>query len=147
MPALARSIVIGALAWPVLLAVALWTRIGHADAFWPQIVYQSASYLCHQLPARSFFTAGVQWPVCARCTGLYLSAPVGASAAVMGLSHRRPLDPVTRWTVIASMPTVLTLVLEWSHVTPPSGAARFLAALPLGAMIAYLLVRVTAGDR
>jgi uncharacterized membrane protein len=147
MPTLARSIVVGALAWPVLLGAALWTRIGHADALWPQIVYQAASYLCHQLPARSFFTAGVQWPVCARCTGLYLAAPIGAIAAAAGLSRRRPLDPVTRWTVVAAVPTVLTLALEWSGVTPPSGAARLITALPLGAMIAYVIVRVTAGDR
>ena len=147
MPTLARSIVVSALAWPILLAAALWTRIAHADAFWPQIVYQAASHICHQLPARSFFTAGVQWPVCARCTGLYLAAPIGAIAAAVGLSRRRPLDPVTRWTVVASVPTALTLALEWLGVTPASGAARLLAALPLGAMVAYVIVRVTAGDR
>src|SRR4029079_1583680 len=49
LPPLARSIVVGALPWPVLLGAALWTRIGHADALWSQIVYQAASYLCHQL--------------------------------------------------------------------------------------------------
>jgi hypothetical protein len=45
------------------------------------------------------------------------------------------------------VPTVVTLVLEWSGLTPPSGAARLVAALPLGTMIAYVLVRVAAGDR
>ena len=27
---------------------------------------------CHQLPERSFFWNGYQFPVCARCTGVYL---------------------------------------------------------------------------
>lgn len=143
----ARSIVLGAVVWPVLLAAALWTRVAHPALVWPHVVYAAASYLCHQLPDRSFFTHGVQWPVCARCTGLYLAAPVGAVAAAVGLRRRRPLDPITRWTVIASMPTVLILALEWSGLTPPSAAARLIAALPVGAMIAYLLVRVAAGDR
>lgn len=34
---------------------------------------------CHQLPQRSFFYKGKQFPVCARCTGIhlgYLSFPV-----------------------------------------------------------------------
>ena len=34
---------------------------------------------CHQLPERSFFFKGKQFPVCARCTGIhigYLSFPI-----------------------------------------------------------------------
>lgn len=29
---------------------------------------------CHQMPERSFFYKGYQFPVCARCTGVILSA-------------------------------------------------------------------------
>ena len=28
-------------------------------------------YICHRIPERSFFIKGHQFPVCARCTGLY----------------------------------------------------------------------------
>src|SRR5689334_23996230 len=34
-------------------------------------IYHSFKTLCHQLPERSFFIAGHQFAVCARCTGLY----------------------------------------------------------------------------
>ena len=30
-------------------------------------------YICHRIPERSFFIKGHQFPVCARCTGLYIS--------------------------------------------------------------------------
>lgn len=30
-------------------------------------------YLCHRNPRRSFFFRGHQFPVCARCTGFYIS--------------------------------------------------------------------------
>ena len=30
-------------------------------------------YICHRKPERSFFFRGHQFPVCARCTGFYIS--------------------------------------------------------------------------
>ncbi|MDO9493422.1 DUF2085 domain-containing protein [Acetobacterium sp.] len=32
---------------------------------------------CHQLGSRSFFIKGYQFPVCARCTGIYLGLILG----------------------------------------------------------------------
>lgn len=32
---------------------------------------------CHQLPQRSFFYHGKQFPVCARCTGVFLGEGIG----------------------------------------------------------------------
>src|ERR1041385_1340437 len=73
-----------ALTWPVLLAAAVWVRQdGHAPA-WTTVVYAFCSRICHQRPDRSFFSGGVQWPVCGRCAGLYLAAPVGAILALRG---------------------------------------------------------------
>ena len=31
------------------------------------------NYICHRRPERSFFYKGRQFPVCARCTGFYIS--------------------------------------------------------------------------
>lgn len=33
-------------------------------------------YFCHQIPERSFFIKGHQFPVCARCTGFYTGLAV-----------------------------------------------------------------------
>ncbi len=33
---------------------------------------------CHQMPERSFFLKGYQFPVCARCTGVIISAVIAA---------------------------------------------------------------------
>ncbi len=32
-----------------------------------------SKYICHRIPERSFFINGYQFPVCARCTGVYLA--------------------------------------------------------------------------
>ena len=44
-------------------------------------VYIAGALICHQRPERSFHVWGVQWPVCARCLGLYAGAAIGAVMA------------------------------------------------------------------
>ncbi|MCL2434314.1 MAG: DUF2085 domain-containing protein [Clostridia bacterium] len=38
---------------------------------------------CHQLPERSFFWRGRQFPVCARCTGLFAGFLLGLCAGLL----------------------------------------------------------------
>jgi len=51
--------------------------------------------ICHRIPERSFFLAGHQLPLCARCTGTFLGAIVGLTAMLI-LRRRRAarLPPV-----------------------------------------------------
>ncbi|MBU0494561.1 MAG: DUF2085 domain-containing protein [Chloroflexi bacterium] len=39
---------------------------------------------CHQIPERSFFFRGVQYPICARCTGVLLGQLVTGIVAIGG---------------------------------------------------------------
>jgi uncharacterized membrane protein len=139
----ARLILIASVAWVAVLATAQ-VRAASArqgDTWIGGVVYTAASYICHQRQERSFSTAGMQWPVCARCSGLYLAAPIGALIAVG--SRRRPsLSKLRLALAAAAVPTVLTLALEWPHLVAVTNVARFAAALPLGAAIAYALTYV-----
>jgi hypothetical protein len=140
-----RWLVLAAVAGPIVLMSAWAMRVtGHGPAWLADLVYLAASRVCHQRPDRSFVTAGVQWPVCGRCAGLYLAAPFGAAAALV--LRRRPPDFRLRALLLwAAVPTALTLGLEWSGAAPISTFARALAALPLGAVIAFVLVRAAPG--
>jgi hypothetical protein len=147
--ALARALVLAAMAWPLLLGGALWRRTHPSPSVWPSIVYAAASRVCHQRDDRSFHTAGIKWPVCARCTGLYLSAPLGALAA---LTRRRRPQRGARIALfaVAALATAWTLGIEWLGWGAPSHLTRAIAALPLGGVIAYLVVdaaRPRAADR
>lgn len=138
---MSKLLVIASLTWPLLLGGAAAGRMRHSASAWIPIVYAACSRVCHQLPARSFHTHGVQWPVCARCSGLYLAAGAGAIAAI---ARRRTTRRSARTIVaIAAVPTLLTLGLEWMALAPITNAWRFAAALPLGAAIAFVLVDVT----
>ncbi len=109
------------------------------------VVYESAGLICHQRAERSFHLAGVQLPVCARCTGLYFSGAAGALAAWIG---RRRISPGhTRAVLIATaIPTALTVAIEVAGLAHPSNVVRALAALPLGAAAGWVFVRLLRAE-
>jgi hypothetical protein len=150
-----KILVAASIAWPLVMAAGVWDRALTGGSPWTNILYAAASRICHQRPERSFHTAGVKWPVCGRCSGLYLAAPLGALAAV-SMRPRRRRPGSTRagsWRIqntsamlvaLASLPTAVTIVAEWTGLLPVSTLARALAALPLGGAIAFVIVRVVA---
>lgn len=79
-------------------------------------------------------------PVCARCTGLYAAAPVGAMAA-LAMTRRVRASRVRAIMLAAATPTAIALAAEWVGVARPSGAARAIAAAPLGAATAWVVTR------
>jgi len=143
---LAISLIVASFVWPVVLGAATWEIVNGRTPTWTGVVYAAASRVCHQRPERSFHTAGIKWPVCGRCSGLYLSAPFGAVAAGLALRRRRVVSHQTVWLAIAALPTAATLAVEWLGLAPVSNLARALSALPLGAIIAFVLVRTAAGE-
>ena len=143
---MARTLAIASIVWPMLLGVALWQRASGHEGVFSLLIYGAASRVCHQRPERSFHTAGVSWPVCGRCSGLYLAAPFGAALALMRMRRRAMSRGYVRMLVIASVPTFVTLGLELAGVWAPSNLTRAIAALPAGATLAFVLVRLAAGD-
>ena len=117
-------------------------------------VYAGGSLICHQRPERSFHHNGAQYPVCARCLGLYLGAVAGvaiwAFVAGMGTVAR----PRARWFSVRvrallgviALPTIVSVgtgMLGWWDA---GNSLRFALALPLGAAIAAVVAAVAAGD-
>lgn len=109
------------------------------------LAYGVGAYICHQLPERSLHLGAFQLPVCARCLGLYAGAALGALVPLVGgrlFGRARP--PIRSLVGVAAVPTLLTLLLEWSGAWFPSNAQRLMAALPLGAAAAFMVVRAAA---
>ena len=145
---LGRLLIAAAIAWPLVAGAAVWQRVvlsagpgGASEPVWTSVVYAAASRVCHQRPERSFHTHDVAWPVCARCAGLYLAAPLAALTAFRrrspGIASR--LQPL-RFVVLAAIPTAFTLLWEWGGLGTPSNLVRFTTALPLGAAIAFVVI-------
>ena len=141
---LGLMIAAAAIAWPLLAAWSVWLRTSGSTSLATIVPYLVGSVLCHQRPERSFETAGVVWPVCARCAGLYLGAAFGG-AWVLARWHRDP-QALRSVLAVAALPTAIAFAIEWSGIAPVSNAARAIAGLPLGATIAVALGAV-AGTR
>jgi uncharacterized membrane protein len=146
MRALSTTLIVAALVWPVVLGAATWQlAIGHRPV-WAGVVYAAASRVCHQRSERSFHTDGVKWPVCGRCSGLYIAAPFGALAAGIALRRQAKARRQLLWLAVAAVPTAVTLGLEWLQLASVTNVDRAISALPLGVMIAFVVVRAAAGE-
>lgn len=126
-------------------------------------IFAAGSVICHQLPDRSFFLDGRQLPVCARCTGLYLSGAAGLAGwwAVKLLRGWRP-QPVppasapwatagqVRWTMglllIVAAPTVVSYLTGVLGVWDGSNLTRALLAVPLGVAAGAMVAAVSTKD-
>lgn len=116
--------------------------------------YAVGAIVCHQRPERSFHTASVRWPVCARCTGLYAGGAAGL--LLWGVLRRRPRGSGTTrpvrapglraWTIAVAAPTAITVVTGALGVFDPSNAWRAALAVPLGAWVGGVLAAVLLGD-
>jgi len=141
-----RLLVAASFVWPMFLGSAVHGGTRSAVPALAAAAYLAGARVCHQRPERSFHTSGTKWPVCARCSGLYLGAPFGALAAFLA-SRRRPARArLMPWLAVAAVPTALTMALEWTGAMPVANLARCVAAMPLGALVAVVIIR-TAGGR
>jgi hypothetical protein len=147
---------------PLVAAQAPSTRV---EGGFLLAAYAIGGAICHQRPGRSFFLWGEQMPVCARCAGIYVAAAITAIVAawVAPLKGR----PATATTVgrrlsavdgqrfsaasrsrlilgAAAVPVVLSLVYEWTTGHMPSHWARAVTGLPLGAVVAWLVLQEAA---
>ena len=135
---LAIGLTIAAVAWAIVIVAApvVWHIERIAAPL--SVLYAAASRICHQRPERSFFVAGAQMPVCARCSGLYLAGAVGA---LIGWTARRQ-PRSTALLVLAALPTAITFALEFVGIMHFSNIVRAVAALPLGIVAGYVFVAI-----
>lgn len=108
-------------------------------------LFKAVGYgLCHQLPARSFFSGGYQLPVCARDTGIYLGFIL--SAALIGLFSRgrRPTEAPRPALLVAGVLFVGVMaadgITEYAGLRTTDNDIRLLTGLLAGYAIALMVV-------
>ena len=137
------------LMWIVLTSVAL-LLIGmvvaaplantNQQTFLAAALYQAFSHLCHQQPERSFFIAGQQFAVCARCTGIYAGLAAGAICYPLLASLRRTTPPDRKWLFIAALPLAFDFGLGFLGIWENTHSSRFLTGALLGSVAVFYVM-------
>lgn len=138
-------IVTGCIFIAVLVMAWLLSPAGFTSKIW-----WVGSALCHQHPDHSFHLNGQQFPLCARCTGTYLSAFIGL---VFFLSRgKRAAIPRKNMLVVFilfflfwSMDGINSFSYEVLHqqlLYPPSNLLRFLSGIGMGMTFAFTTVTI-----
>jgi uncharacterized membrane protein len=105
-------------------------------------IYAVGSIVCHQIPERSFHISGIQLPVCARCTGLYIGGAVGLLLWLLRRDRALRSHHARRALIIAAVPTAVTLITAQLGWWDPANPLRAISAAPLGLVVG---VTVAAG--
>jgi uncharacterized membrane protein len=133
--------------WTVTLAItAVWVLIIVSppllmnSGFSAAPIYSFYSYICHQIPERSFHLFGHQFAVCSRCFGVYF----GLLAGIATYSLWRPVDsiePLPRFWLFLSM---LPISIDWSlgvfGIWENNHASRFITGTILGVACAVFIM-------
>jgi uncharacterized membrane protein len=152
MVTLRRALLVGSMGWAAVLPLAAFaaSRPAPARAWYTAalLIYGMGSAICHQLASRSFALWAAQMPVCARCTGIYVGAALVSAFVALRLMTGGEAWVVSPRSVrahrilfaTATLPTVGTLLFEWTTRAVPSNVIRAGAGLPLGAAIMFVML-------
>ena len=122
----------------LILGAPLAMDAGHP--FWGLTIYKAFSYVCHQIPERSFFIAGHQFAVCSRCTGLYAGFTVATVFYPLVRSLSQTEAPPRKWLFIAAAPLAIDFAVGYLGIWENTHSSRFATGALLGAVAVFYVM-------
>lgn len=103
-------------------------------------IFHAFSFICHQIPERSFGLSSYPLAVCARCTGIYAGFAIGVIAYPALMSLRRVQAPDRKWLFLSCVPLALDIGLHFAGIWENTQASRLLTGALLGAVAAFFVL-------
>jgi uncharacterized membrane protein len=125
--------------WALLILAAPVARFS-GEGTVSSALYGFFSYICHQMPERSFHVFGEQLGVCSRCFGVYLGLLLGVAAypTWRGIDSTEP--PARFWLFLALVPIGFDWSLTAFEIWENTQASRFITGLILGVACATFII-------
>jgi uncharacterized membrane protein len=126
----------------MLVAIIVGAPLAQADGHpvFASSIYRAFSYVCHQIPERSFHLAGHQFAVCSRCTGLYSGFAIATLVYPLARSLKRIDTPRRIWLILSAVPLLIDFSLTYFSVWSNTHATRFATGALLGAVAAFYVM-------
>ncbi len=102
--------------------------------------YRAFSYLCHQIPARSFFIGEHPFAVCSRCFGLYAGFATAAVLYPLVKSLRSTETPPRKWLFLAAVPMAVDFSFEFFGFGQNTHFSRFATGALIGAVAVFYVM-------
>ena len=122
------------------LIIAAPVAEAHGYHSFASTVYKAFSFLCHQIPERSFHLAGHQFAVCSRCTGLYSGFAVAALVYPLTRSLEHTDTPRRLWLILSAIPLAIDFALGYFSIWPNTHMSRFSTGALLGAVAVFYVM-------
>lgn len=110
-------------------------QVGFANA-----IYKAFSFVCHQLPDRSFHLAAHKFAVCSRCTGLYTGFALAALTYPLVRPLQRTDTPSRVWLFVAAAPLAIDFGLGYFDVWQNTHASRFVTGALLSSVAVFYII-------
>ena len=105
-----------------------------------QPVYRFFSYICHQIPERSFHIAERQFAVCSRCFGVYFGLFAGFIIYPF-FTRIEEIEPLPRfWLFLAMIPIGIDWTLGVFDIWENTHLSRFITGMILGVACAIYII-------
>jgi uncharacterized membrane protein len=125
--------------WVFLIAIAPIAQANNLTGV-SSPIYKFFGFICHQIPARSFFIGTEPFAVCSRCFGIYFGLFFGFVLYYF-LRPVEETEPFPRfWLFLAMIPMFIDWSLGFSEIWENNHLSRFVTGLILGSACAIFLV-------
>ncbi len=124
----------------VMLIVAAPIAAAQGHPGFASTIYKTFSYLCHQIPERSFHLANHPFAVCSRCTGLYAGLAFATLAYPLVRSLKQTDPPRIIWLILATVPLAIDFLLGYFAIWQNNHFSRFTTGALLGGVVAFFIV-------
>jgi uncharacterized membrane protein len=103
-------------------------------------IYRAFSFVCHQIPDRSFHLAGYKFAVCSRCTGIYAGFALVALSYPLVRSLKQTETPSLIWLFLAVTPLAIDWSLGYFSIWQNNHLSRFSTGALFGATAVFYIL-------